>query len=82
MSTEERIRAFIVRELNWDGDPEELTADRSLIDGHVVDSLGIQQLVAFLEDEFRITVDDEEVLPSNFESIRRLTGFVTAKQRR
>lgn len=80
MTTEDKLKTFIVNELNWEGDESDLTADYPLIDGRVVDSLGIVQMVSFLEEEFGIRLDSEEILPSNFESIRRLAGFVDSKR--
>jgi acyl carrier protein len=80
MTTEHKLWTFITEELNWDGDPAELTPDYPLIDGHVVDSMGIVHMVSFIEDEFGIRVPDDEVLPDNFETIRRLTDFVEAKR--
>ena len=78
--TEDRLRAFIIDELNWDGDRRELTPDYPLIDRQVVDSLGITLMVAFLEDDFGVTVSDEELLPENFDSIRQITDFIDAKR--
>jgi acyl carrier protein len=80
MTTEDKLRSFIVEELNWEGDPHELSVDYPLIEGHVIDSLGIVQMLSFLESEFGIRVADEEVLPDNFESISRLTHFIESKR--
>ncbi len=79
MTTEDKIRAFIIDELKWEGDPRELSADASLIELHVIDSLGIVQMLSFLESEFGIRVPDEEVVPDNFESISRLTHLVESQ---
>ncbi len=56
------------------------TSDRLLENG-ILDSLGILDLVAYLEGEFAITVSDEELLPEHFESLDRLTAFVERKRR-
>lgn len=53
--------------------------DESLIGGGIVDSLGILDVVAFLEQAFRISVTDEELLPENFQSIRSLAAYVRRK---
>lgn len=47
--------------------------------GHI-DSLGILDVVTFLENEFEFTVADEELLPENFGSINNLCGFVKKKK--
>jgi len=49
-----------------------------LKNGHI-DSLGILDVVTFIENEFGIVISDEELLPENFESISSLTNFVQAK---
>ena len=50
-----------------------------LLQSGIVDSLGILELVAFIEQEFGITICDEELLPENFETLEALTSFVDAK---
>jgi acyl carrier protein len=80
VTTADRLRTFIVEELNWDGDPHELTPDYPLIERQVVDSLGITLTLTFLEEQFGVAVSDDELLPENFESIRRITEFIDAKR--
>ena len=79
-ATEEQVRTFIVDELNWNGEREGLTSDLSLIDAKVLDSLGIEQMVSFLESRFGIDVRDDEILPSNFETIGAIARFVDSKR--
>lgn len=50
-----------------------------LLKNGLIDSLGILEVVTFLEKEFGFTVTDEELLPENFESIRGLSTFVQQK---
>jgi acyl carrier protein len=57
-----------------------LDLDEPLLTNGILDSLGVLDVVAFLESEFRITVGDEDLLPENFESLARLTAFVEEKQ--
>jgi acyl carrier protein len=57
-----------------------LDLDESLLTNGILDSLGVLDVVAFLEAEFQITVTDEDLLPENFESLARLTTFVEVKQ--
>lgn len=51
----------------------------SLLESGIVDSLGILEIVAFLEKEFGITISDEELVPENFESIESLAKFSVAR---
>ena len=52
-----------------------------LLKNGLIDSLGILEVVTFLEREFGIVVSDEELLPENFESIGSLSKFVREKTR-
>ena len=73
-----RIRQFIINHFprarqRW------MIDDDSLLGNGIVDSLGVLDLVAFVEGEFGITIDAEELLPANFQSIASLTCFVKTK---
>jgi acyl carrier protein len=51
-----------------------------LLESGILDSLGILDVVSFLENEFSITISDEELVPENFQSMDTLTSFVLAKR--
>lgn len=77
----EQIRGFVVDELRWDGPRSELTDDLPLIENHVVDSMGLLRLVSWLETTFGISVEDQDVVPANFGSIRQIAELVASKRR-
>ena len=54
--------------------------DYSLLENGIVDSLGILDIVGFVENEFKIVVTDEEHLPENFQSIQSIAGFIDLKK--
>lgn len=63
------------------GDAERMPADEdSLVDGGVVDSTGILELIEFLEAQFGIEVSEAETVPQNLDSIANLTRFVVGKK--
>jgi acyl carrier protein len=76
MTIEDRIRRFVVDDLHG---PSQLTTDYPLIERGVVDSLGIMHLVSFVESEYGVTVEDEELTPDNFATIRALANLVKTK---
>ncbi len=76
---EERIRAFIARNLLYSNDGFPYGDDASFLQEGIVDSLGILQLVEFTQKEFRLTVGQEEVTPENFDSVSKLGKFVRRK---
>ena len=58
----------------------DLTDEDSLLDAGVIDSLGILDLVGFLEETFGIQASDEDLNPENFDSIATLVRFVESKR--
>jgi acyl carrier protein len=74
------IRRFIVEELHWSGSTEGPADDYELLGNEVLDSMGIFEIVAFVESEFGIEVLDEDLLPNNFETIGSITRLVEAKR--
>jgi acyl carrier protein len=60
--------------------PRDISNHDLLLEKGILDSLGILDVVTFVESEFNVAVDDEDLLPENFESIHAMTGFVQAKK--
>ena len=58
---------------------EKLSNTDSLLDNNIIDSMGFLDLVTFVENEFEITVEDEELSTENFDSIESITKFVAFK---
>lgn len=74
------IEAFIVNELRAGSGLESLSADEDLLAADLLDSLGITQLVTFLEERYGISVADDELTPENFQTIANIGAFVKRKQ--
>ena len=51
----------------------------SLMEKGIIDSTGVLELLEFIEERFQITVEDEEVIPKNLDSLTNLTSFITGK---
>lgn len=77
--TAERVRDFLIEEAHWDGSRAELTDDLPLIETHVIDSMLLLRMVAWLESEYGIAISDADVVPSNFGSIEKISSLVAAK---
>lgn len=56
-----------------------LAEDTDLLESGVVDSIGILEIVSFIEQSFEIVVSDEDLVPENFGSIARIAAFVGTK---
>jgi len=52
----------------------------SLLDNGIMDSVGVMELVAFLEGELGVEVADDELVPENLDSVDNLVAFVTRKR--
>jgi len=74
---ERDIRGFLVDQFFF-GRGEELQGDGSLL-GTVIDSTGVVVLVTYLQDRFEITVEDDEVVPDNLDSVKNVVAYVSRK---
>lgn len=78
MSTLETIRDFVVSNFLF-GDGARLKEDTSFMKSGVIDSTGILEIVTFLEKEYGIKVEDEELVPENMDTLRNLGAFADRK---
>jgi acyl carrier protein len=74
----DKIRQFIVENFLF-GDDNGLKNDTSFLDEGIIDSTGILELVSFLEEEFSISVEDEELIPENLDSIMNVVAYLERK---
>lgn len=80
MRVNDRIRGFIIQELMHGENGAALADEESLLERGIVDSLGLLQILAFLEQEYHLTVQDGDIIPENFESVNAITGFVETRR--
>lgn len=79
-SVQNRISEFMLTTFPPSTPGEEYSLTQSLLGTGVIDSIGVLSLVTWLEQEFDIMVDDEDVVPENLDSIASLTRFVDSKR--
>jgi acyl carrier protein len=58
---------------------KEISPEESLVDSGIIDSTGILELVMFLEEKYSITIEDEELIPENLDSVKNLVAFLERK---
>jgi len=75
----QKIRAFVLENLIFGQDENHFSNDDSFLENGLIDSIGILTLVEFVRDTFGITIDDAEVVPDNWDSVRRIADYVQAK---
>ncbi|OEU57876.1 MAG: acyl carrier protein [Desulfobacterales bacterium C00003104] len=74
----EQIRAFIIENFLF-GKDDGFKDDTSFLDDGIIDSTGVLELVNFLEEEFSISVQDEELVPENLDSINNVVAYLEKK---
>lgn len=79
-TTVDAIRAFIFENFLFDVNNNGLQNDDSLLAKGIIDSTGVLELVEWLEDKFGITVEDEELVPENLDSVNYLAAFIARKK--
>jgi acyl carrier protein len=77
---ENQIREYISQELASDRIDGQMTDDYPLLERQVLDSMGMFQLVAYLESEFGVEIEDEELVPTNFSTINDIARLVESKR--
>jgi acyl carrier protein len=78
MSYVDKVRDFVV-EVFLFGDDAGLGEDTSFLETGIVDSTGILELVAFLEETFRVSVTDAELIPENLDTLSNIERFLEKK---
>jgi acyl carrier protein len=76
---EQEIRSYLTEEFLF-GRSENLNDDTPLL-GNVIDSQGVIELVSFVQQRFKIEVDDAEVTTENMATLKSLVALVENKLR-
>lgn len=81
MSTQlkSEIKEFIVENFLFGEGGDTLSDSQSLVEAGLIDSLGVAELVAFIESRYGVVAADDELIPDNFDSIERVAAFVEKK---
>lgn len=78
MQIEKEIREFILENFIFDGNGE-LANEDSLLEKGIIDSTGVLELVAFIEETYQFKIQDEELIPENLDSIKNINQFIQNK---
>ncbi len=79
-TVEAGVRAFIVENFLFGDASLAPTKDASLLEGGVIDSTGVLELVLFIEEQFGVKLADSEIVPANLDSIGRIVSFLESRQ--
>lgn len=70
------IKEYIVEEFLPDVPLDDLDTDYDLLTGGVIDSLGVLQVMVWLEDTFDVPIEDADAAPEDFRSVASISAFV------
>ncbi|MBN1908299.1 MAG: acyl carrier protein [Pirellulales bacterium] len=76
--TSESLRAFIKENFLFGREPD-FADDDSFLELGIIDSTGVLELVAFLEEQNGFTIADNELVPENLDSVSNILAFVQRK---
>ena len=79
-SVPEILRRFIKDKFLPSVGKENFNDDDSFMENGIIDSTGVLELLEFLEEQFDMEVEDEEIIPDNLDSISKLTTFIHKKK--
>ncbi len=80
MPQREQVRRYILNNFLFSDDESKLSDSASLLDEGIIDSTGVLELVAFLESQFGIQVENHELAPENLDSVERIASFIDRKR--
>lgn len=73
------LRNYILENYLFTDNQDELKNEESFLENKILDSMGILELIHFLQEEFGVKTEDEEMIPENLDSIDRLVAFIGRK---
>ena len=75
MATQSILMDYITQDL-MKGRSANLSMEDDLLSAGIIDSLGVLQMVAFIEERFGFQVPDEDVVYENFHSVKALSEYL------
>lgn len=81
MNIEKQIKNFINDNFLYANNGEKLKNDQSFLKSGIIDSTGVLELISFVEDTFKIKIEDDELIPENLDSINNVNQFILRKKK-
>lgn len=79
LDIEFKIRKYIADNLLFSDNGFPYSDEASFLQEGIVDSVGVLELVSFIEDNLGVRVEDHEIVPDNFDSVQNLAAYVRRK---
>jgi acyl carrier protein len=79
MDVKNEIRNYLYNE-RLKNEFDALEDDDSLLERGIIDSVRMLDLMGFLEENFRVKVNDEDLYPENFDSLNAIAAYIQRRQ--
>ncbi|MCK5091203.1 MAG: acyl carrier protein [Gammaproteobacteria bacterium] len=79
MQVEQKIREYVLENYLFTDDSSALDSAASFMESGILDSTGILEIIYFIEDEFGISIEDDEMIPENLDSVNNTVAFINKK---
>lgn len=76
---ESLIASYIAENILFSKNGYPYATDASFLENGIIDSMNVLELVMFVEEKFKLHVDDSEIVPENFDSVKNLAAYIKAK---
>lgn len=76
----EKVRAYITENFLYARQDVLLNENDSLLERGIIDSMGVMELVTFIDGEFGVVAGDEEITEENFGTLAAITRYVASKR--
>lgn len=74
------LRNYIVDNFLFGDTETQFADDDSFMEKGLIDSTGILEVITFIEENYGIKIEDDEILPENLDSIDNITTFIAGKR--
>ena len=74
-----KVREFIKNNFLLGNDSSSLSDEDSFLETGIMDSTGILELITFIEENYSISIEDDELLPENLDSLNNVAAFIKRK---
>ncbi|QGJ69193.1 Phosphopantetheine attachment site [Planctomycetales bacterium 10988] len=78
-SIQDQVRQYLLQQ-PLGTDLQDLANDESLLEAGAIDSASMVDLICFLESTFKMQIEEEDMIPENFDSIDAIAEYVQSKQ--
>lgn len=81
MPLKDELRQFVIENFLFGKPYKGFADDDSFIEHGIIDSTAVMELIAFLEERYRLKLQDQDLIPENLDSINGLAQFVESRVR-